>query len=205
MSVYHPLNKSDKFENLNWRPPTFTDMQLNSGFEQNQSNHDQKFDMFSSNNLNPFDIKNVGSNKLLSPEPLLSAKGSQEHKTSNFNDNLFVENIFKNMKKRKSTPDNFRSNRSGNSFLKKGVDTRNRPRSKMMDSIAEQNEQLLNKEKNSKPQSKGFYFVNNTLSKLTKREGKKTDSTAIKININEKKRHLFNSTFNVQSIDQYPP
>jgi hypothetical protein len=155
--------------------------------------------MFSNNNLNPFETKNVGSNKMLSPEPLLSAKGSQERRPSNFNDNLFVENIFKNMKKRKSTPDKFGSNRSGNNFIKQGVDTRNRSRSKMMDSIAEQNEQLVNKEKTNKTQSKGFYFMNGTLSKLTKREGKKIDSTAIKININEKKRHAFNSTFNIQS------
>jgi hypothetical protein len=183
---------------MNWRPPTFTDMQLNSKFDQNQSNQGQKFDMFSNNNMNPFDIKQIGSNKILSPEPIRSTKESQEKRNSNFNDNSFAEKLFKNMNKRKNTPDNYSSNRSGNNFFKNGIDTRNK--SRMMHRIVEQNENTVNKQKINKSLSKGVYFTNNTLSKLTKRSERNSDSTAIKININEKKRHAFNSTFGIQSI-----
>jgi hypothetical protein len=186
---------SKMFDNLEWRPPTFTDMQLQSGFDHGISQNEQNFDLFSNNKLNHLGLDSGNSNKFnFSPEPLLSSNVSPEQ-NKKYKDKLFAEKIFKNMNKKKKT---------SSFFMKNTLDNRKTKKSKMMDSIIEQNENNGNKLKFNNATSKGFIFTNNKILNMNKRTiNKKEESTAIPININDKKKHLFNSKFNVQSKDYF--
>ena len=183
------LTKSGVFDNMNWRPPTFTDMQLNSEFNQNLSQNEQKFEMLSSNGMVPFDLHHENSNKInLSPEPLLSRGVSPEINKKN-KDKIFMEKIFKGFGKKNSS-----------SFIKSNAEGMKKTQNKFMDKIIEHAESNQDKLKFKNSTSKGFLFGSNAISKLTKRNpNKKFESMAIPININEKKRHAFNATFNVES------
>lgn len=197
MRARDELIRRGVFENHNWRPPTFTDMQLHSGYDQPPSIQDQKFDIFSSNGANPFDNKRKESNKLLSPELLRSRKSSQEPQLGESKPKSFADKIFKNMNPGKA--DIFKKNNRLDSAFSQQKNTRKRTQSKMMDSIFEQNESGPGKLKGSRPQSRGFYFTNQTLSRLAKGGRRLDDSAAIQININDKKKHAFNTEFNVES------
>ena len=148
--------------------------------------------MFSSNGMNPFGQDNT-NNREVSPEPLFSSKNSEEKNNSLFKDKLFANKIFKTMnnKKKEKFPN---QNRRDDSFM----NPEKRSKSKMMQSIAEQNEKTLNKIKFNSNSNRGFIFGGNPLAKLTKRNPN-LNSTAIAININDKKKHAFNSTYKIQS------
>ena len=184
------------FDNMEWRPMTFTDLQVQSGFDQQPSQLDHNFDIFSNNKPQNMGLESNNSNKfMLSPEPLLSANESP-NKNKSFKDKIFAEKIFKNINKKK-----------GNSsfYMKSNLDGRKLNKNKMMDSIIEQNENnQLNKPKFRKTTGKSFFMTNNTLMNLKKKPNVTQDSTAIPININDKKKHMFNSTFNIQSKQKTP-
>lgn len=172
-------------------------MQLHSGYDQPPSLQEQKFDIFSNNGANLFEAKHKESSKLLSPEMLRSRRSSHDNQAPDSNSKSFADKIFKNMGQSKA--DMFTKKKSPEAPFSQQMSVRKRTKNKMMDSIVEQNEGGPGKPKGARPESRGFYFTNKTISKLAKGGLKRGDSTAIKININDKKKHAFNPAFNVES------
>lgn len=181
---------------MNWRPPTFTDLQLHSGFDPGPSAPPQA-DGFSGLGANPFDLQRAAPSKLLSPEALRSRRSSPDRAGAEGGGKSFAEKIFKNLAQPKGPLDLFGQKKPEPAFPKTG-NARKRPQSQMMQSIAEQNETANGGAKAPRPQSRGFYFASHTLSRLTKKKSL-GDSAAIEISINEKKKHAFNPAFNVES------